>query len=51
LTATIRSPGETRCIRVVVAPMPDENAKPYSALSSEARQVSSARRVGFAVRE
>jgi hypothetical protein len=51
LTATIRSPGETRCITVVVAPIPDENAKPYSALSSDARQVSSARLVGFAVRE
>jgi hypothetical protein len=36
---------------VVVAPIPDANAKPYSALSSEARQSSSARRVGFAARE
>ena len=36
---------------VVVAPIPDEKPKPYSALSSEARQISSARRVGFAVRE
>ncbi len=36
---------------VVVAPMPEENAKPWSALSSDARQVSSARRVGLAVRE
>ena len=36
---------------VVVAPIPDEKASPYSALSSEPRHSSSARRVGFAVRE
>ena len=35
---------------VVVAPIPDENARPCSALSSEARHSSSARRVGFAMR-
>ena len=36
---------------VVVAPMPDENANPYSALSRLARQISSARRVGLPLRE
>ena len=36
---------------VVVAPRPDENASPWSAPSSEARQVSSAVRVGLPVRE
>ena len=36
---------------VVVAAIPDANANPCSALSSDARQVSSAARVGLAVRE
>ena len=36
---------------VVVAAMPDPNAIPCSALSSEARHVSNASRVGLAVRE
>ena len=36
---------------VVVAAMPEANATPCSALSSEARQICSAVRVGFATRE
>jgi hypothetical protein len=36
---------------VVVAAIPEAKASPWEALSSEARQVSSAVRVGFAVRE
>ena len=35
---------------VVVAAMPDANATPCSALSSEARQICSAVRVGLATR-
>ena len=36
---------------VVVAAIPDPNAIPCWALSSDARHVSNASRVGFAVRE
>ena len=36
---------------VVVAAIPEPNAKPWSALSSDARQSSSAFRVGLALRE
>ena len=36
---------------VVTAPRPDENATPFSAPSSEARQSWSAVRVGFETRE
>jgi hypothetical protein len=36
---------------VVTPPRPEEKAKPWSALSSEARHVSSAVRVGFPARE
>ena len=36
---------------VVIAAIPEANATPCSALSSEARQIWSAVRVGFAARE
>ena len=47
----VRSPGLSRCMSVVVAPSPDENATPYSAPSSDARHDWSAVRVGLPVRE
>ena len=48
---TTWSPGFSVWIRVVVAAQPEEKQIPWRAPSRDARQVSSAVRVGFPVRE